>query len=625
MYVSIVLLLVVNSVKSSLDRRHIDIDFNEVFQNGRSLPRFWTSTGLCPPAPRESTADFLLSDDSLLNLEIIGSLPNEGLKYVRIHWLLEMIQFSHYDDNKLLFYDFTKLDTLLDKLHEFGLYPDFELMGLPSNVSYEKERSHRFAFFWTDLTMQIASRYLHRYGINYVSNWRFESWNEPDLKSYNVLNFTTDEYISYIASLRLGLDAAGRLLANIHLPLRGPAGLFRKQQSHPFCWTIIMMCNEMPHRCPFDVITFHRKGLGVRASDILESELELINKLWTSFPNMTSFRFSNDEADPIVGWSTPREFQSNMKYGSMLVSTVLQHWSAMTNDTFTNLDSISHDNGFLSYHPFEFSQRTLLARFQMNKTQPRHVQYVAKPVYSTLGILANLGSLASETVDLHGNLSYIISYHRKPFYACAVLCMSNDTFEPLFARMTLNLNFTFLDEHQSQRIGYLVEGLEDGVNDPNALWTYFKKPSYPSKVQFAAMRAIQLPRLLKGPGIVSSENLELEIELRAPWVVTVRLCSKENPVPSRITYMRIRKVNDYEVMIFWSDKSAVAGCIVGYEVWFRTYHTQWRLLNSDFHTPFLFFQFVSNDTIGIKGMYRVRSVDMFGRLGAFSKSNHYEG
>lgn len=29
-----------------------------------------------------------------------------------------------------------------------------------------------------------------QYGVKSVTNWKFETWNEPDLKVYNLLNFT---------------------------------------------------------------------------------------------------------------------------------------------------------------------------------------------------------------------------------------------------------------------------------------------------------------------------------------------------------------------------------------------------------------------------------------------------
>lgn len=58
----------------------------------RHMKPFWTSTGLCPPEPRNASGAFLVSRDSLMNLELIASLPNHGIRHVRIHWLLELLE-----------------------------------------------------------------------------------------------------------------------------------------------------------------------------------------------------------------------------------------------------------------------------------------------------------------------------------------------------------------------------------------------------------------------------------------------------------------------------------------------------------------------------------------------------
>ena len=58
---------------------------------------------------------------------------------------------------------------------------------------------------WEDLSYQLLSRYISFYGIENVLLWKFETWNEPDLKSYNLLNFTlSGNYsISTIESMQL--------------------------------------------------------------------------------------------------------------------------------------------------------------------------------------------------------------------------------------------------------------------------------------------------------------------------------------------------------------------------------------------------------------------------------------
>lgn len=66
----------------------------------KKMPRFWTNTGFCPPAPTNSTAaitDFFFSQDVGLNLELISALPNNryGIQTVRIHWLMNLIRFKY--------------------------------------------------------------------------------------------------------------------------------------------------------------------------------------------------------------------------------------------------------------------------------------------------------------------------------------------------------------------------------------------------------------------------------------------------------------------------------------------------------------------------------------------------
>lgn len=51
---------------------------------------------------------------------------------------------------------------------------------------------------------------------------------------------------------------------------------------------------------------------------------------------------------------------------------------------------LSNDNAFLSYFPNQFLQRTLLARFQVNNTSPKYVEFIKKPVYTIFGLLSQL-------------------------------------------------------------------------------------------------------------------------------------------------------------------------------------------------------------------------------------------
>ncbi|XP_042859294.1 uncharacterized protein LOC122245431 [Penaeus japonicus] len=57
-----------------------------------TFDHFWRSTGLCPPDPHSRADTFLLGLDEKLNLALVGSLPHDAVRQVRIHWLLDLVQ-----------------------------------------------------------------------------------------------------------------------------------------------------------------------------------------------------------------------------------------------------------------------------------------------------------------------------------------------------------------------------------------------------------------------------------------------------------------------------------------------------------------------------------------------------
>lgn len=86
----LVVMMMFSCVNETYARR-INIDFQYESGMMKKLPRFWTNVGFAPPEPVTNVSKFFSSKDIQLNLEIIGSLPNEGIQNVRIHWLLNLL------------------------------------------------------------------------------------------------------------------------------------------------------------------------------------------------------------------------------------------------------------------------------------------------------------------------------------------------------------------------------------------------------------------------------------------------------------------------------------------------------------------------------------------------------
>ncbi|KAH3707956.1 hypothetical protein DPMN_067377 [Dreissena polymorpha] len=97
---------------------------------------------------------------------------------------------------KPLVYNFTSLDSLIDLLYANGLRPGFELMGNPSGLFKDFEDKTSL-MMWRDLVTQTAQRYIDQYGVGWVSQWNFETWNEPDCRDFDNGNMTVQGFLNY--------------------------------------------------------------------------------------------------------------------------------------------------------------------------------------------------------------------------------------------------------------------------------------------------------------------------------------------------------------------------------------------------------------------------------------------
>ena len=144
-----------------------------------------------------------------------------------------------------------------------------------------------------------------------------------------------------------------------------------------------------------DYISFHHKGAKSSAT-ILETSNLTIYAIRVLFPELDAVEIFNDEADPLVGWSSEQTWRADMRYAAMVVKVISQHqYTFLTSAKmakFTRYALLSNDNGFMNWDPMStFDERTLTARFRMNLTNPRSVEMVKKPVLSVMSLLAMLG------------------------------------------------------------------------------------------------------------------------------------------------------------------------------------------------------------------------------------------
>ncbi|XP_063222250.1 alpha-L-iduronidase isoform X2 [Bacillus rossius redtenbacheri] len=488
------------------------------------LRRFWTSTGLSPTSGRRAAAEFLLSRDEQLNLALIGSLPNAAITHVRIHWLLDLVSVAGNADNGDLRFDFTFLDRLLDFLHLFGLSPGFEIMGNPSE-HFSNFNNETTSLEWQKMVQTLAERYIDRYGIENVSKWRFELWNEPDLAMYNILNFTLQGYLSYAGATWRGLRAASPRLG-----LAGPAGLFKARARHPLCWGLLDLCAAQPRRCPLDLLSFHRKGGGSEDS-VLRGGVRLALRLRSAYPALALLPLANDEADPLTGWWRGARWRGDSRYAAMVARGVARHQDYAVRRLGLPFQLVSNDNGFLSSYPLVFSQRTLAARFQMNNTSPPHSQFFLKPVYVVMALLSLLGD-AQLSVDVSppdDRLAVLATRGGAggDWSVATLLVFSNNT-QAGGAGTNVTVSLRHLPSAGARYV-LLQLGSRPG---PAEAWRRAGAPRYPDPALRRRMRSAQGPTEIAAGEAGSS--LHLGVQLSLPGVALLQLCSIPTLPPAQM-------------------------------------------------------------------------------------------
>ena len=116
-----------------------------------------------------------------------------GMQYVRFHAIFhdEVGVFDEDAQGKPI-YNFSYVDQIYDGLLQDGVRPFVELSFMPKKLASNKDALHAFWYKqnvsppndyskWDELITQFTKHLVERYGINEVSQWYFEVWNEPNI------------------------------------------------------------------------------------------------------------------------------------------------------------------------------------------------------------------------------------------------------------------------------------------------------------------------------------------------------------------------------------------------------------------------------------------------------------
>jgi len=115
-----------------------------------------------------------------------------GFEYIRFHAIFhDEVGFYNQDGHGNPIYNYSYVDQIYDGLLENGVRPFVELSFTPEKLASTPSR--QFFWYrpfnspprtwdrWGDMIQRFAQHLVDRYGIDEVSQWYFEVWNEPNL------------------------------------------------------------------------------------------------------------------------------------------------------------------------------------------------------------------------------------------------------------------------------------------------------------------------------------------------------------------------------------------------------------------------------------------------------------
>lgn len=181
-----------------------------------------------------------------------------GFRYVRFHAILDDEVGVYGQDAKgQAIYNFQYVDQIYDGLLRNGVRPFVELSFMPKLLAARLDY-HPFWYHpivsppadyarWDALIRAFAQHLIDRYGIDEVSQWYFEVWNEPNIDFWTGRPAQETYFELY--------DHTARALKQVSARLRvgGPA-------TAQAAWVDAMIAHAAQNRIPLDFVSSHAYG-----------------------------------------------------------------------------------------------------------------------------------------------------------------------------------------------------------------------------------------------------------------------------------------------------------------------------------------------------------------------------
>ncbi len=241
----VVILAVFALAPCSFAQETVEIDAQA---HASPFPHFWEQmlgSGRAILSLRESYRDDLRAVKSVADF-----------RYVRFHAIFhDEVGIYNLDQYGNPVYNFSYVDQIYDGLLASGVRPFVEIGLMPKKLAANPDDLHSFWYkpnvsppssmdAWDDLIRHFAKHLIDRYGIDEVSQWYFEVWNEPNLDFWGGAPRQPTYFDLYAHTARAMKSVSPRLHVG------GPA-------TAQAAWIIDFLNYAAANHVPVDVVSTH--------------------------------------------------------------------------------------------------------------------------------------------------------------------------------------------------------------------------------------------------------------------------------------------------------------------------------------------------------------------------------
>jgi xylan 1,4-beta-xylosidase len=471
------------------------VDFRcDLSQQGTELLHCWEHTvGSCH-APTALRADW--------RQQLRQCRAELGFRYVRFHGLLsdDVGTVVAHDDE--LSYSFFNADQIIDFLLSIGMRPFVELSFMPTalasgsktvfqyrgNVTPPKDYKQ-----WATLIHTLVAHWVQRYGIQEVSAWFFEVWNEPNLKA-----FWTGTQKDYFKLYQITADAIKR--NDPSLKVGGPA-----TARDGWIEEFLRFCAGAD--VPVDFVTTHHYPTDALGHEDDDTETQLANSQRGILREWAQGTRRRAGTLPVyyTEWnssSNPRDPRHDEPYAAAFAAkTALEVSDLVQGYSFWTFSDIFEENDFPSV-PFHGGFGLL------------NLHGIAKPTYRAFELLHRLGNERLLVDGLHETVNAWVT---RGSTGVTVLLVNHALPRHSIVNERVQVHLT----HAPEPSGAWVERIDEHHANAKRRWRELGQPEYLDERAVARLHEASRVTRQACPWKWREDRLALEIELQPHAVAAV--------------------------------------------------------------------------------------------------------